>query len=120
MKMKVILIAAITIVGVICGNSFALDVGDEVFDYEMKTIDGVKVTSADFKGSNPVMLVFWATWCPVCEEEIPRLKEIYETFHPKGLEILAINVGVNDSVRKVTRYVNKHKIMYPVIFEGGA
>jgi len=119
MRMIRVLIVAIIVLGTISGNSFALNVGDEIFDFKVKTIDGVEIMSADFKQKNPVMLVFWATWCPVCKEEIPKLKDIYETFHPRGMEILAINVGVNDSIGKVTRYVEKYKIMYPVIFEEG-
>jgi thiol-disulfide isomerase/thioredoxin len=35
------------------------------------------------RGSNIVLLDFWATWCPPCIEEMPELGKVYETFGPR-------------------------------------
>ncbi|MGR9115642.1 MAG: peroxiredoxin family protein [Gammaproteobacteria bacterium] len=38
----------------------------------------------------PVIVTFWATDCPGCIEEIPHLIDLYDRFHPLGLEIIAV------------------------------
>jgi peroxiredoxin len=38
----------------------------------------------------PVIVTFWATDCPACIKEIPHLKELYNVYHNRGLEIIAV------------------------------
>ncbi len=98
-------------------SSYAIEVGSPAPDFSLKTLEGKDVRLGDYKGKNPVYLIFWATWCPVCEEEIPNLKAIYSRFQPKGLVLLAINVGINDSLKKAALYKEKHKLPYAVLFD---
>lgn len=63
----------------------------------------------------PVLLVFWATWCPSCNEEIPILNQWQERFRPQGLEILAINV--QESREQIVRFAQKKKIRYPILLD---
>lgn len=95
-------------------------VGDVSPPFVLKTIDGSMVRSNDIKGKKPMFLVFWATWCSICREEIPNLKKIYSTFEPKGMGFVAINIGVNDSLTRVKRFIAKYKIAYPVAFDEGS
>ena len=46
---------------------------------EVTTIDGRKITSADFAGK-VVLLDFWATWCAPCLEEMPHLLAVWEKY----------------------------------------
>lgn len=55
------------------------------------TISGKKIELAQLKG-NPVIVTFWATDCASCVKEIPDLIDLYQQFHPKGLEIIAITL----------------------------
>jgi peroxiredoxin len=100
-------------------SAVSVKVGDESPPFLLKTIDNRAFRSEEMKGKKPLFLVFWATWCSACKEEIPKLNEIFSSFEPKGMEFLAINVGVNDSLARVKRYIKKYKITYPVAFEGG-
>lgn len=84
------------------------------------TIDGQRAALEDYTGKRPLLLVFWATWCPACKEEIPKLKETYATFTPRGLGFLAINVGINDSLNKAAEYRKRHGLPYPVAFDEGS
>lgn len=53
-------------------------------------IDGERFDSHDYKGK--VLLVdFWATNCPPCLDEFPRMKQMYEELHPLGLEVVGIS-----------------------------
>lgn len=54
-------------------------------------LDGREVRLLDFRG-RPVWIVFWATWCPPCREEMPALSAAAEAYADQGLTMLAINV----------------------------
>ncbi len=58
--------------------------------FKTKTIDGKEFKLEDYKGKL-VLVDFWATWCPPCKAELPHLKEVYEKYHKKGLEIVSIS-----------------------------
>jgi peroxiredoxin len=97
------------------GTLQAAQVGDKAPSFKVEDVNGKVVDLASFKGKKAVWLVFWATWCPNCEEEIPALKKLYEKYSDK-VELIAVNVGVNDSVKRTKRYIKKHDLPYTVVF----
>lgn len=93
--------------------------GEQAPDFSLSTMDGKSFNLSDYKGKKPVYLIFWATWCPNCKHEIPEIKKIHSTYQDK-MEIIAINVSINDSMKKVGRYIQKHKLPYSVAFDTDA
>jgi len=93
----------------------ALTQGQIAPNFTAETLSGKKVSLEQFKGKKVVWLTFWATWCPYCKKEIPALKELQKKYGEK-VEILAINIGVNDSVEKASDYKFEHDLPYDVIF----
>jgi peroxiredoxin len=63
-------------------------------DFQLDTPEGKTITLSEFRG-RPVLLNFWATWCPPCRAEMPFLQELYEDedWQERGLVILAINIS---------------------------
>jgi thiol-disulfide isomerase/thioredoxin len=57
-------------------------------DFKMKTYDGGTVSLSDLRGK-VVMLDFWATWCPPCQEEMPSLVKLAKEYEGKGLVFVA-------------------------------
>ena len=67
------------------------------------------------KSNKAVLLNFWATWCPPCREEIPDLIRLQNEYGQKGFTVLGIDVG--ESPTKVSSFMNKMGINYPVLLD---
>ena len=60
-------------------------------DFTVKDMNGASVRLADYKGK-VILVNFWATWCPPCKVELPRLHRPYRTpYKDQGLVILGIS-----------------------------
>jgi len=53
--------------------------------------DGSSVSLADYRG-RPVLLNFWASWCPPCRAEMPSLQRLHETYAERDVVVLAVNL----------------------------
>ena len=63
--------------------------GAESIGFTKKDIYGKIISLSDFKGKY-VLLDFWGSWCGPCRANNPHLKELYEKYKDKGLEIIGI------------------------------
>ena len=71
-----------------------------------------------FIGKKPVLLAFWATWCPHCVESVPRINRMNADLSPGGkLQILALNYM--ESEQKVTTFIAAKRIFYTVLMDRG-
>jgi peroxiredoxin len=70
--------------------AFASSFGKDAPDFFVEDIEGKTHKLSDYRGRN-VVVVFWATWCPACNLEIPHLIELRKTFTEDKLTILAIS-----------------------------
>lgn len=80
-----------------------------------ESVDGGKVDLVSFKGK-VVMVDFWATWCPPCVEEMPRIRAFYEENKAKGFEIVGISLDEDKAALK--KFVTKEKMTWPQYFDG--
>ena len=75
---------------------------------------GQPITLASLKG-HPVLVDFWASWCPPCRTSVPSLDALYREFHGRGLEVLAINV---DERRKdADGFLAGRQYLMPIVFD---
>ncbi len=72
------------------------------------------VSLSDFRGK-PVLVNFWATWCPSCQLEMPFLQQVYDDWSKKGLIVLAIDTG--ESPAKVKDFFSSKALSLPVLFD---
>lgn len=81
-------------------------------DFFVKSTDGRGILLSKLKGK-VVVLNFFATWCPYCQQEIPGFLEVYEKYRNQGLEIIGLsNEQGNESV--VVSFTRSYKISYPI------
>ncbi|MCA8988636.1 MAG: redoxin domain-containing protein [Planctomycetaceae bacterium] len=77
-------------------------------------IDGKPIDLASYRGKS-VLVIFWATWCQPCTEDLPQIRAMYDQYRAKGLEI----VGVNLDTQKegIAPYIAQHGNRWPHIAE---
>ena len=81
--------------------------------FELRDINGKLFRLADHKG-RVVMVNFWATWCPPCQNETPDLVNVANQFAAKGLSAVGISLDRGDP-DKVQKFATEYKIPYPII-----
>ncbi len=64
-------------------------------ELNLQDMDGVKHSIAEYKGK-PVIINFWATWCPPCRAELPSMNRAWEKVKDENIEMIAVNVGENE------------------------
>lgn len=80
----------ILILGIIAALIFNSVQGQQGFpDKTFTDLDGNTHSLQDYKGK-PLLVIFWATDCPACVQELPELKAIYKEYVPKGLEVISV------------------------------
>lgn len=83
--------SATPISGLADGGSGALpEVGGPAPDFTLVDLEGNAVTLSDLRG-RPVVLNFWATWCPPCRLEMPELQETQRDYAEQGVVVLTVN-----------------------------
>jgi len=94
-------------------QEWKVSVGEQAPSFTVENKQGVKITTADLKGK-VVLLNFFATWCPPCREELPRLqKELWETLGGQEdftILVLAREEGWN----KLDPFMENNKYTFPV------
>jgi thiol-disulfide isomerase/thioredoxin len=70
--------------------------------------DGPPVALSAFRGG-PALLVFWATWCPVCREEMPVLAGMAPAFEAAGVSVIPVSVD-KDPVAKISAHMAREMI----------
>lgn len=86
-------------------------------DFQLQDLKGSTVTLSQFKGHQPVLLYFWATWCPHCLAVRPEVIKMRKATPEADIEILAINVGSGDSLAKVKRFEEADPAPYVVLYD---
>lgn len=102
-----------------------LRIGDRAPEFEgiangatvgLADLDGEPIRLAALRG-RPVWINFFATWCPPCQQETPLLRDLYETYAPDGLALVAISVQ-DATIDDVRAYVRQYDLGYTVGFDG--
>jgi len=95
----------------------ALQPGDRILPFQGTSLDGQVINITDLLEKGPVMLVFWASWCPNCAREIPRIRDLLATEAGRKLQVVTINVWINESHPRMERFISKTNLAYPVIVD---
>lgn len=99
------------------GTAQAVEVGDVVTMPDVQLLDGTRVPGNAWRG-HPVIIATWASWCPFCALQNPRLQKLHDATRNTDLRILTISIDANPQLAK--DYVAKRNFTFPVTMETDA
>lgn len=95
------------------GNA-PLGVEQDLWALTFTTPQGGALAMRSLQGK-PLLLNFWATWCPPCVEEMPLLDRFYAENRANGWQVLGLAV---DQAVPVTRFLERMPMQFPIALAG--
>lgn len=97
-------------------SQFLLQQGRAPFTAELTKLNGDTLTLPDDMEGQVVIVDFWATWCGPCVRSLPHLKEVYEEYRDKGVEI--VGISLDKSREKLEDFVEDRQLPWTITFTG--
>jgi peroxiredoxin len=82
-------------------------------DFELFSLEGSSKHLSDFAG-HPILINYWATWCPPCREELPLIQDRLDRYSP-DLVVLTINAG--EEIETVRNYIEHENFSFQVLLD---
>lgn len=91
-------------------------VGNLAPDFTLRSVDGQEVTLGDFTsgGGTPVVLNFWATWCPPCRVEMPYFENVNDLY---AGDVAVLGLNQAESAETIVEYARDHGLTYPLLVD---
>ncbi len=74
---------------------------------KLTALDGKDADLSQYIGKTPILIEFWATWCPNCKELEPTLLDAAKKYGAK-VKFVGVAVSVNETPARVKAFVAKH------------
>lgn len=89
----------------------------EAPDFTVQTLDGSNVLLSDFRGK-PVIVNFWASWCPPCKSEMPDFEEMYKVYGEE-VQFMMVNLtdGSQETLSSASTYIKEQGYTFPVYYD---
>lgn len=97
-------------------DEVGIAVGSTPAPTTIETLDGVPVDLSQYVGKKPVLLEFWATWCPICQALLPRLTAAHAKYGDR-VAFLVIGVAVNESKSSIKRHLAEHPMPFQFFWD---
>jgi thiol-disulfide isomerase/thioredoxin len=100
----------------LAGQDIGLPLGTRAPPVTLADLDGKPVNLDQSIGRQPVVLEFWATWCPLCKALEPSLKAAAARYGAT-VRFVAIGVGVSQTPESIKRHLAAHPLPFPVWYD---
>lgn len=91
-----------------------LKVGDTAPDFTLTSVNRKTVKLSDLTKEKPVVLNFWATWCPPCVAEMPDLQK-FAANNTDKVTVVAVNAGEN--VTTVEGFLKRNNYTFTILYD---
>ena len=83
-------------------------IGRAAQDVVLTRIDGGSGSVLSLRQDKKAILVFWATWCPHCYEDLGAINDNFVSIEKKGIKVILVDVG--ESAQDVKDYFNRRQM----------
>src|SRR5437879_1033626 len=94
-----------------------IPVGETPPAVTLESLTGDSVALSQWIGKKPVIVEFWATWCPICAALLPKMEAAQKKFGDRA-EFLVVAVAVNQSKNSVRRHLESHPMPFTFLWDG--
>ncbi len=88
--------------------------GQLAFDFTLDDVSGQRIKLSDLRG-HPVVINFWATWCPPCRQELPALQSAYQRLRDKG--VILLGVDLKENAETIQNFTTQFGLTYPLLLD---
>ena len=97
-------------------QDLGIEVGARAPAVTVHSLDGKPVDLGQYIGKSPMLIEFWATWCPNCRELMPTLLDA-EKKYGKRVKFVALAVAINQSPERVRRFLAAHPLPHDTFYD---
>ena len=91
-------------------------VGTQAPSATVETLDGKTIDIGSYAGKSPMLIEFWAFWCPNCKELEPSLLSLHKKYGSK-MRFLAVAVSVNETKDRVKAFTSKKRYPHQTVYD---
>jgi thiol-disulfide isomerase/thioredoxin len=88
----------------------AAEVGDTIRLPDVKLLDGRTVPASQWAGK-PVVIEFWASWCPFCALQNPRVQALYDK--TRGTKLQVLTISIDKQPQEAVAYLKQRGYTFP-------
>ena len=97
-------------------QGFVPQKGFQAPDFTLSNLQGEPISLSDFLGK-PVLVNYWASWCPPCKAEMPAMQRVYQDYAQHGFVILAVNATNQDDLTSAKNFAADMGITFTILFD---
>ncbi len=97
-------------------QDLGIPIGSVAPGAKVQTLDGKTIDIGSYVGKGPMLIEFWAFWCPNCKTLEPSLMALHRKYGTR-VKFLNIAVSVNESREKVKAYTTKRGYKHETVFD---
>lgn len=118
MRVIPLLAGAVLVAGSAAAQDIGLPLGTVPETVTLEDLAGNPVDLSQWIGKRPVLVEFWATWCPICKALFPKM-EAAQRRYGDSVAFLVVAVGVNETPKSISRYLQDHPMpSFTVLWDG--
>ena len=97
-------------------QDLGIEVGATAPAVMVQSLDGKPVNLGQYIGKMPMLIEFWATWCPNCRELMPTLLDAQKKYG-RRVKFVNLAVAINQSPEKVRRFLAAHPLPHETFYD---